>query len=87
MLKNEIRAKYDQAIIESTNYEIEINDLNDDTDFIDDLYFDSLSIVSLIAILEETFNITIPDEFLIMENIRNYKILFEKIIDLVMKNE
>ena len=36
---------------------------------------------------EETFNITIPDEFLIMENIRNYKILFEKIIDLVMKNE
>lgn len=87
MLKNEIRAKYDQAIIESSNYEIEINDLNDDTDFIDDLYFDSLSIVSLIAILEETFNIIIPDEFLIMENIRNYKILFEKIIDVVMKNE
>lgn len=63
--------RLDKAIIEA-NRDISAFDLNDNTDLIDDLGFDSINIISLVICLEKEFEIEIPEEFLLLENLRSY---------------
>lgn len=62
---------------------LDINDLNSQTDLIVDLNFDSLSFLQLIIKLEESLNIIIPDELLIIDNLKNYKILVDTVFSIV----
>lgn len=48
-------------------------------DFIDDLGMDSLSFISIVIETESTFDITIPEEMLLMENFRTV----DRIIEIV----
>ena len=43
------------------------------TDLIDDLGFDSLQLISMVVLIEEHFDFVFPDDFLSLENLRNYK--------------
>lgn len=52
------------------------------TDLIDGRYFDSLSIISLIAELEEEFDITIPTVEIIPDNFNSAKGLWAMIVRL-----
>ena len=47
---------------------VEVNDITEDTTFVDDLGADSLDIFQIIMGIEETFDIEIPDE-----EIENFK--------------
>ena len=59
--------------------------LNEKTDFVDDCMADSLVLISIIVEVESTFDIEIPDEDLVFENIRSYAWLCEEVMRL--KNE
>lgn len=48
-------------------------DIFEFVDFIDDLGMDSVAFVSLVIDFETVFNITIPDDLLLLENFRNYE--------------
>lgn len=41
---------------------VDINDIDEDTDIMDDLGADSLDIVEMLQIIEDDFGIVIPDE-------------------------
>lgn len=47
--------------------------LNENTDLINDFMADSLLLISIIVEIESAFDITIPDEELLTENIRKYQ--------------
>ncbi len=49
--------------------------LNDQIDLINDLSFDSITLIQLVVMLEDEFNITFPDEVFSMEYLRSYKYL------------
>lgn len=74
--------KLDKVIVE-LNGKINPIDLNDNTDLIDDLDFDSINIISLVICLEKELEIEIPDEFLLLENLRSYAKVKEMIISRV----
>ena len=77
--------RLDKAIIEC-NGEINALDLNDNTDLIDDLGFDSINIISLVVSIETEFDIEIPDEFLLLEKLRSYKEI-KKMVLLRIEND
>lgn len=52
-------------------------------DLIDDLGMDSMSFISIVIEVESMFDITVPDEMLLMENFRNV----DKIIEIVEKEK
>ena len=49
--------------------------LNDQIDLINDLSFDSITLIQLVVMLEDKFNITFYDEVFSMEYLRSYKYL------------
>lgn len=49
--------------------------LNNQIDLIDDLGFDSITLIQLVVMLEDEFNMTFPDELFSMEYLRSYKYL------------
>ena len=49
--------------------------LNDQIDLINDLSFDSITLIQLVVMLEDKFNITFSDEVFSMEYLRSYKYL------------
>lgn len=49
--------------------------LNDNIDLVDDLNFDSITLIQLIVTIEDEFNITFPDEIFSMEYLRSYRYL------------
>lgn len=83
---DDIIKKMDNAIIAGAEG-ISSFDLNDNTDLIDDLSFDSISIISLVVNLEIEFNIEIPDDFLLLENLRSYSRIKNLIFSLMAEKE
>lgn len=69
--------KIDNAIIKSSNTSIIKEILNNETDLVSDLMFDSISIISLVVELEKDFNFEFEDEFLLLEYLRNYSWITE----------
>lgn len=57
---DEIYDKVKAVIVDQLN--VEEDDVTEDATFVDDLGADSLDIVELVMALEESFNISIPDE-------------------------
>ena len=51
-------------------------------DFSKELSFDSITFVTLIIRLEEVFNITIPDDMILMENFRSIENVVKIITDM-----
>jgi acyl carrier protein len=60
---------------------------NDYTDLVDDLSFDSINIISLVIQLESEFNIQIPDDYLLYEELRNYSKLRDIVKKLISSTE
>jgi acyl carrier protein len=57
--------------------DINIENINEDTDLVNDCNFTSINIVQLVVELENTFNIEIDDENLSIEKLASYKSLVE----------
>lgn len=58
---------------------IAVNQINDDTDLIQDFEFDSINIIQLVVKIETEFDIEIDDDDLILEKLSLYKGLVELI--------
>ena len=54
-------------------------------DFYNDLGMDSISFISMIVEIEACFDITIPDDMLLMENFRNVTDVVHIVFDLLAK--
>ncbi len=71
MEKSEIKAK----VIDMLNNLFPDSGVDTDilefVDLIDDLGMDSMIFISIVIEVESTFDITVPDEMLLMENFRN----------------
>lgn len=78
--------RLDKSIVEVTE-DVTPLDINDNSDLIDDLNFNSINIISLVISLETEFDIEIPDDFLILEKLRSYRQIKELIISLVKAKE
>lgn len=53
----------------------------------EELDFDSITFISTIVGLEQEFGIEVPDDMLLYENFRNFKLYVENIQALVLKEE
>lgn len=73
MQSEDIIKRIDKCIIKSSNSGILEQMLNDDTDLISDLMFDSISIISLVVELEDEFDFEFDEEYLILEHLRQYR--------------
>lgn len=75
------------ALIEKIVLEHSMNpfagQINDKTDLIEDLEIDSLGLVDIIVCIEDQFHITFPNEFLILDNIRSYVKITEKVKEIL----
>ena len=56
-------------------------DLLEYVDFEDDLGMDSLTFITLLVEVEATFEITIPDDLLLMDNFRNMGDVIQIVVD------
>lgn len=52
-------------------------DLNDQTDLIDDMFYDSISIIQLVVNIENEFGVIFSDEYLSLDYLRSYRWLKE----------
>lgn len=78
---NDIIDKLDQLIVQcSIDRATTTEDINDFTDLITDLGYDSISIITLIVRIEEEFQICFEDDLLSLDYIKNYKWLKEYLI-------
>ena len=66
-------------------------DLLEYVDFADDLGMDSITFITLIVELEATFDITVPDDFLLMDNFKNMddiiKVIAEQLLPITPEQE
>ena len=61
--------------------QVDPNKVNPETKFVEDLGLDSLDCIEIIINIEQTFNITIPDESI--ENIKNIKELCDLVKSII----
>jgi acyl carrier protein len=61
----------------------DITEMFDDLDFINDLNFDSIILMTMVIEIEKAFNIELPEEALSYDNLRSYKTLCEIISNLL----
>ena len=59
------------------------SDVLEYVDLTDDLGMDSISFISLIIELESTFDIQIPDDWLLMEKFQNYTQIYSAVEELL----
>lgn len=71
MTTNEIKFEVTHLISELFKENGFDTDIVEYTDLIDDMGLDSITFISIVVELESQFNITIPDNMLIMDNFRN----------------
>lgn len=60
------------------------------TDLMDDLGMDSITFISIVVEIEDVFEITVPDDLLLMENFRNVDSIIQIVEDAkntTLKNE
>ena len=62
-------------------------DILEYVDLIDDLGMDSINFISLIIELESTFDIQIPDDWLLMEKFQNYTLIYSTVEELLQIKE
>ncbi len=62
-------------------------DILEYVDLIDDLGMDSINFISLIIELESTFDIQIPDDWLLMEKFQNYTLIYSAVEELLQIKE
>ena len=72
MEHKDIIKRIDKTIVNSSNADINEQMLNSETDLVSDLMFDSISIISLVIELENEFNFEFGDDYLLLENLRQY---------------
>ncbi len=61
-----------EIIIKTMRIGIDTDDIEDDTDLINDLLFDSIQVLRLISSIENEFGIVIENEVALVELVQNY---------------
>ena len=56
-------------------------------DWDEELEFDSITFISTIVCLEEEFNIEIPDDFLLFENFKTFRLYMDNIDKILSAND
>lgn len=84
-----VEEKIKLIIAEEATINVDVGTISDDTLLIEDLEYDSISIVNLIIRLEEEFNITFGVENYMADSINNFSKLKAVVLGLVegMTNE
>ena len=62
-------------------------DILEYVDLVDDLGMDSIIFISLVIEIEVAFDIKIPDEWLLIEKLQNYTLIFEAVETLLTRKE
>ena len=62
-------------------------DILEYVDLIDNLGMDSIAFITLIVEIETTFNISVPDEFVLIENFKTFDSIYELISSLILNNK
>ena len=62
---------------------VEVNDITEDTTFVDDLGADSLDIFQIIMGIEETFDIEIDMEYIVPENFDSVEAMWDMVQELL----
>ena len=71
MKKEEIKSLVIDLISELLSEKDLDNDIIQYIDLIDDVGMDSITFISLVVQIEDSFKITVPDDVLLMENFKN----------------
>lgn len=71
-INEENKKKIREVVAQCLDNTIAPWDLTDDTQLISDLHFDSIVYISFIVMIEDQFNITIPNEGLSIVNFTTY---------------
>jgi acyl carrier protein len=75
--------KLKDIIISNSNKPITYDEIKDESDFIEDFGFDSLSLIEFIVQIEEEFKINLEDSDLLVDTIGRYKPLKELLCKLI----
>ncbi len=90
MDKNEIKLKLiDMLAVMFPDSGVD-KDVLEYTDLMDDLGMDSVTFISIVVEIEDVFEITVPDDLLLMENFRNVDSIIQIVEDAkntTLKNE
>ena len=62
-----------KELIVSSGEDIDINDINENTDLVRDFNYNSIKIIQLVVEIERDFDIEIDDENLLLEKLSPYK--------------
>ena len=66
---------------------LEENGIYVSDDWDEELEFDSITFISTIVCLEEEFNIKIPDDFLLFESFKTFRLYMENIAQILSEND
>ena len=66
---------------------LEENGIYVSDDWDEELEFDSITFISTIVCLEEEFNIEIPDDFLLFENFKTFRLYMDNIDKILSTND
>lgn len=61
-------------------------DILEYVDLIDNLGMDSIAFITLIVEIETIFNISVPDELVLIENFKTFDSIYELISSLILNN-
>lgn len=86
MNEEKLLNQLDELILGNSSYDLK-NELNIFTDLINDLMYDSLSIIQLVVQIEDEFGVEIPDEDLDISKLRQYKWLKDFIMGEKLKDD
>lgn len=81
MNKNDIKEKLIEICVKIFQGQDVDTDLIEYVDFVDDLGIDSISFITLVVEVEEAFGIVIPDDLMLMENLKNVDQIIHIIYD------
>ncbi|WP_033168006.1 acyl carrier protein [Clostridium sp. KNHs205] len=72
---NTVDERLKTIILSTMRIGIDLEDIEEETDLINDLLFDSIQVLRLISRIEEEFAITIENEDSLVELVQNYGLL------------
>lgn len=81
MLEKNIKSKLNDIVLKLLDFTIIDENVIDDMDLFSDGGMDSLTFITLVIEIEDSFDITIPDDFLDMNNFRT----INKICDIILE--
>ena len=81
MNKEDIKSTLTQIIVNSFN--LPSDDSIETLNFVDDLGMDSITFISLIVEFETSFQITIPDDMLVIECFGNFKDCYDSLCNII----